>query len=354
MAKSFDIHGMFRLSLENCPSRIDDFFCAELDYFLSEKTLSPDMVMTFEKGISPSKKSVQLLTDMFYDTGRVYIKKNSSFLELDIRNWLDSPINVRVDPAFPVWWVWYAFERTMRVFIGKKGYSAVHAAAMAQHGNVHISCSMSGGGKTYYALEGMQSGMEFLGDDIVFLDSNSHCFCYPRRINVKHHHPMYQQAVAAHRRKYSIRRWLKNPQSYRTVGGESISIQAAIRRGIRGFLVAREEVRFCRLPYNDIVPTSNLLASGPIETMTLLLGGVDLELTNDWARGRIVDFLWKGNIYETLNHISPYIEALSCYGDNWCNAFFERTLDALKLQRRIIEQVSSTVAVTVEYRQSVK
>ena len=136
--------------------------------------------------------------------------------------------------------------------------------------------------------------------------------------------------------------------------GESISIQAAIRRGIRGFLVAREEGRFCRLPYNDIVPTSNLLASGPIETMTLLLGGVDQELTNDWARGRIVDFLWKGNIYETLNHISPYIEALSCYGDNWCNAFFERTLDALKLQRRIIEQVSSTVAVTVEYRQFVK
>jgi hypothetical protein len=65
----------------------------------------------------------------------------------------------------------------------QKGFSLIHASAVAKNGFGYLLSSRGGGGKTTYALELLENGYDFLGDNYVIINKDT-IFSYPTSLSI--------------------------------------------------------------------------------------------------------------------------------------------------------------------------
>lgn len=336
----FDIHGLFSIYLENPPGDAYNFLSKELGFFQSEPCKRPDIHILYLPLVELPYNAIQLLQDLYYCGGEVFLERNGRFLKYDIRNWLQVPVRVEVEAGFPHWWMFYALEKTMLISVVAKGYSVLHAGAVSRRGRATVISTLQTGGKTLYVLDRCAVwGDDFLGDDSVFIDGKGNCLCYPRGINFNRFHgEHYARAKEAFFRQISswdcakdiMRRWVH----------QLVNFALQRRAAACGF----------RLPVQAVYPDFKIAESARVEQLILKFAANGNKYCDGkWDNSRIVKFLRENVTWELQNHIAPYLAAIAAYGDEHVIEM-SRSINSLRQkQLTIINAFINNVRVEFDY-----
>jgi hypothetical protein len=94
-------------------------------------------------------------------------------------------VEAYVEESVDNFWVLYLIEKLLMIILPIKGFLIMHAsAAVSNNMEATIYTGFKATGKTESVLRDVDSGCEFIGDELIIVDENANCYCYPRKINI--------------------------------------------------------------------------------------------------------------------------------------------------------------------------
>lgn len=337
--RHFNIHNLFSVSVDNCPERFGRFLEDELGYFVSPPLSQPSLRITFVPSLPVPPDAVRLMKDLYYRDGEIILERDGRRLQYGIRGWLDAPVEVRVEEGFPNWWVFYAIERTMTVSVLQKGYCLLHASAVASQDKAVIVSAFQKGGKTLYALGRCAGGDGFLGDDLIFINAEGDCLCYPRGVNFNRYHGVHYAAA----KKVFLRRM--NPWVRR-----SFLSKAFLRRCFAFVTKSSYEAPIFRLPLQMVYDRCRIVDKAKTDKLILMARSEGKsDERSDWPHSKVAAFLQSNITAEVLNKLEPYVDAVVATGDRHTRGAQIKTAALRETQTTILQKFLTRVTVEFDF-----
>lgn len=331
----FDIHGLFGIRIENIPQEDLSFLQAEMGYFSTDKIEKPDLTILYRNDLKVSQSATRLLPDLFYDDGKLYLTKDGLLLSYDVTNLKNEMVRIVLQPGFQIWWLFWCIEKTMQLAVIRKGYIFLHTGAIKNSRNygATVVTGLQGGGKTLYVLNEVDKGAGFLADELLLINKQGECFCYPRRVNFNRHHGIYFQRARKKRNQSNSRKLFLNPLLgwvYR-VRGYGVSDEDLVREKI--------EVVFnkCKIVNSDMVK----------HLILLLPSNEKSERVQSWKPERVSHFLIQNARFERHQFIHPYLSAFYTFGDSYAMQCFEYLKELYTEEEIIVNSFINKVVLKI-------
>jgi hypothetical protein len=334
MNLSFNLHKLIHIEIHNLTSRAHKFFINELGYFKTAKIEKADISVSYVTQITIPNKAIKLLNNFYYYNGDCYLLQDGLILFYSLKNWSMDSAKIVVEKGYPEWWVFYAIEKTLLMIISKKGYCALHAGGVANNNGAYVVSALQSGGKSLFVLNNcISEDISFLGDDIIFVNSEGNCLSYPRGIN-------FNQFHGGHYRKARTRSILKMSKKEYVY----FNISNVVKKIISICLKRNYADPLFRLQLNEVYPEVRISSSASIKHLILLSCGN----TTGWSNARIVNFLIENANWELKNNIMIYLSALRALKDNYVINAIDRINDIGEKKEHILLKMLNKVVVKNE------
>jgi hypothetical protein len=337
MKQYYNFHNLFSFSVEGAHNSVSNFISEEFSQFISnEEMTTVDLKLSFGKKITIPTGSLRLLTDFNYDdkTNTAYLVKNNSTLKYPLTRWPDQ-VEIEIEDNFPIWFIFYAIERFLYIKMCEKGYVMLHAGAVSEGSYGTIVSALQAGGKTLEILNKVSKGADFLGDDIIFINSKANCLSHPRRVNFNPYHN-------EHYKKISV---IDNQQKKIIT-----KLKLNSKRFILRFLLNRKPNTTIRRSISDIYPEVKFSKNVYINKLQIRIFNENKErMSLSWNEEQACHFLLKNMRHESLIHIIDYVDALDGFNDNLISKHRELVLRLEEKREDILKNALSIMKVEVQW-----
>jgi hypothetical protein len=199
VTKSYDFHGIFRLSLHSDNPKAIRYFQAEYSAFEKVPSQPADLEVTVSKFSVEPNGDVStfgrylLAGDWIYGTERYKVAR----WQFAVKG-LATPTTQLCfhGGIFSLDFLQHFFvEQIMRYKICQKGFLLVHGGCIARNGVSVLFPGLGHTGKTQLALRQVLAGQQFQADDHTFVSERGETYSYPRRLHISDR--MYAACPAA-------------------------------------------------------------------------------------------------------------------------------------------------------------
>ena len=188
MELHFNIHDAFRFVVNTPKNNFMKYISKEFDFFKSEKTDSPDLVINIGK-FRPNNAGCSIINNQYF------IKKNYLYCrdaykvvkwEVEFKGIEEGPITVnfngnRLADSFLCR---YVIEPLMRIRMNENGMAFVHSSGVSDGKNGFLFAASKGVAKTTTILNLVAEGGIFLSDDFTILSKNGYIHSYPTTVHL--------------------------------------------------------------------------------------------------------------------------------------------------------------------------
>ena len=180
-----NIHNIVNIRLNNESRSIRTFIKDELGYFIDSDSNLADIDIFFVKKINNLKDFTDISDSLKYFKNTICLQYGGGFMSIQCFDDNCSKVEAYVEESVDNFWVLYLIEKLLMVILPTKGYIFMHASASTNNNmEATIYTGFQSAGKTKNVLEDIDQGDEFLGDELIIVDKDANCYCYPRRINI--------------------------------------------------------------------------------------------------------------------------------------------------------------------------
>ncbi len=314
MSLKYSIHDIFKIKVSDPPDRIKTFLNREFNYFKVDEIDEVDLDIRFVDNIEIPEKSVCLMDGFFYKEGYFYFDFSGSILCFPIKDISSKNMVVLSEKNVPEWMIFYSIEKVLHIKVIEKGFCFLHAGGVKENGKTTVFSSLQRGGKTKWALEKLEDGAGYLGDDLVLFDRTGDAYTYPRGININRYHGR------------SYRRFIRN-LPFATLIRNRLSIMAlsllhflfsfssVFKKRIEGMINARS---IFRINVGDFFSNVEIINKSKLDEIIISLRANCKEPSYEtWSSKKMVNFLHKNLEYERAAHVRQYMGIFWVYGDEY-------------------------------------
>jgi len=314
-----------------------DFIREILGYFERDMLSVINLEVEFVDKIDLPGQYIYLQHDCLYDGGCLYLFKDKAGLCFPIKDIFSERIHVKAQRNVSHIEILYLIEKVIMIKAIQKGCPTLHSACLEENGRINIYSGLQGAGKTILALQKLQNGAKFLGEDKVFVDENCRVWCYPRGITL--HRYLGEQYYELRRNRGISKSIAKEIWFFRLLKALRVILWVSgyarqrIERAINGSGNLRANV-------TRLLPETEIIETGYMQDLYVFFKGSQNQLFLrycDWDSKRLITFLLRNNNLERASH---YIEAFIAYGDEY-GVVFKQNLNKLVEKERHI--ITSTV-----------
>lgn len=185
--KNYSIHDIVTFKIVNKTKFFERYFC-DLDIayknFESEEEDDPDFVLYLGNFV-PNIKNCYIQDDRYYIRKDYFYCKDSRKIvewEIEMSEFEGGKMIVHISSNLGMF-ILPIIDSLIHFKMNEKGYTLVHASCVSHDGLAYLFSARSGGGKTTIALNLVEKGFDFLGDNFTILHENK-VLSFPSALNI--------------------------------------------------------------------------------------------------------------------------------------------------------------------------